>query len=544
MPRKQLIAIGLDGASFGFMKPLIAAGKLPTIQKLLDDGVNGELASTVPLNCAAAWTTFLTGKNPGHHGVFDFFEFTENEHHKTMIDFGSVKATPLWKILEQHDKTTLWVNIPITYPPQSLNGAMVSGALTPPGKPCAYPKALADELTRKNYIIDVSFQKHRNTKMLLRNIQKMTQDRYRLFTDLLKRYDWDFALVNFVGAERLQQVVWDHSEIIQEQYIEYDRLLGKLIKQLPSNVAIMLFSEHGYGDVEKKFFVNEWLSDLKLLSKKYSAGYPSIPEFANLQYQRWQTRSWAHCSAYTSEMNSSQKPGVFKKWLHRLNAHRWPGSFPKEHLTIKWNETYAYLISRFSYAININLKGREPNGIVEKGRQYDHLRSKIIYELKNLRDPHTFELIIDKVYRGEDFFEGPFAKNAPDIIFIPKNYAYSLEANKRISKHVISDSRDQCSRLSIPNPTGIFIASGPGFRQRASLTDLEICDLVPNILHYFDLPVPSDMDGTVRRQLFEQHADDVWPDLSNLASDSTVFSELSNLSPISLEDLDLWVMEN
>ena len=151
---------------------------------------------------------------------------------------------------------------------------------------------------------------------------------------------------------------------------------------------------------------------------------------------------------------------------------------------------------------------------------------------------------MDKVYRGEDFFDGPFAQSAPDIIFIPKNYAYSLEPDKRISNHVISDSHDQYSRLSTPNPTGIFIASGPGFRQKESINDLEICDLVPNILHYFDLAVPPDMDGNIRRQLFERHADDVLPDFLKLTPDASAFSKFSNLSPISPEDLELWVTEN
>lgn len=507
MSNNRILIIGIDGASFEFINPLIAAGKLPNIQKYIEKGASGPLQSTMPPICAPAWASFLTGKNPGKHGVYDFFEFKKNIYKKKVIDVNSIQSPTLPDILDKHKKNMIFMNIPIMFPPQRLNGVMVSGALTPPGKKCAYPESLSRELYRDDYIVDIAYDYIPNLTAFQRYVKQMTTKRFCTFSRLLEKYAWDLAVVDFVGAERLKQAVWEHPELINEIYIEYDKLIGKLCHQVGEDVSLIIMSDHGFTQVEKKFYVNEWLSELGFLAKEIKVGEPSIPEFIDVQFGEWRkshlgTRDWFSRSRFSAEKVRSFIPTSLEMLLKKFTPFKVNQVFPREHLIIDWRNTQAYLSSRFSYAINVNLKGREPGGIVEPGAEYEEVRDGIIHELFRLKDPQTFQNVIDDVYKGEDLFWGPYISEAPDIVFIPRNFAYSIEPDKKTARSVISNGDDQALVLSAPHPEGVFIASGPEFSSGTHFQDLKIWDIAPIILQLLDVPIPKEMDGRIKSGLF------------------------------------------
>lgn len=504
---QRILIIGIDGGTFNFITPLLSAGKLPNFQRLISGGVAGNLESTLPPVCTTAWASFLTGKNPGKHGVFDFFEFKKNAYKKKVVDINSIRTSSIWQIFHQYRKKLILMNIPIMYPARPTNGVMVTGALTPPGAKCAYPESLSQELYRQQYLVDVAYEFIPKVEPFWERIQQMTAKRVEVFQQLLRKYSWDLALVNFVGVERLQQAVWERKDLIEAQYQEYDRILGELMSQLDENVSIMVMSDHGFTAVNRKFYVNEWLGDLGLLAREIKVGEPSIPEFMNVQFERWRdervgVQEWLQNSGITSDKMRALIPTSIEMLLKKLSPLKARHVLPQEHLIIDWSNTYAYLSSRFSYAININLKGREPGGIVEPGQEYEEIRKFIVRELYRLKDPKTFQNVIDQVHLGEELFWGPHAAEAPDIVFIPQNYAYSIEPDKRLDKSVISNGEDLTNLHSAPDPNGIFMGYGPEFAKGRKLTQLKIWDLLPNILHLLDIPIPDDLDGVVRTDLF------------------------------------------
>lgn len=511
MPDNRILIIGLDGASFRFIRPLLQAGKLPNIQKIVENGVQGKLKSTMPPVCASAWASFLTGQNPGKHGVFDFFEFKKNAYKKKVIDIKSIKSPVLWQLLEKYDKKMIFMNIPIMFPPQRLNGVMVAGALTPPGKKCAFPESLSRELYRKNYIVDIAYDYIPNLDLFRRYVQQMTTTRYKTFRHLLEKYPWDLSVVNFVGLERLKQAAWDKTDLINELYIEYDRIIGKLIQFVGKDVLVMIISGHGFTSVEKKFFVNEWLSDLGLLTKEIKVGEPSIPEFIKMQFGKWREeplpmRDFLLKGGFNSDKVRAFLPTSLEMLLKKFAPLKLKQALPHEHLIIDWRNTQAYLSSRFSYAININLKGREPGGIVAP-EDYEEIRNHIIRELHRLKDPHTFKNIIQEVFKGEQLYWGPYAAGAPDIVFVPENFSYSIEADKRTEKSVISDSKDYAPVLSATHPDGIFLASGSEFAAGKMIQGLKIWDIAPIIFHLLNIPIPNDMDGVVPKEIFKTRSE-------------------------------------
>ena len=150
-PVRRLLIIGLDGATFDVLNPLIAEGRMPRLREAIAAGASGRLRSTVPPITPAAWTTFLTGKNPGSHGVIDFERY---DVHTNKLSFNSTRCLDhvrnLWQILGDHGLKVGSVNVPMTYPPTPVNGFLVSGFETPgPESDLVYPPALKNAILER-----------------------------------------------------------------------------------------------------------------------------------------------------------------------------------------------------------------------------------------------------------------------------------------------------------------------------------------------------------------------------------------------------------
>ena len=127
----RVLILGLDGVPWSLLDPWLAAGKLPNLARLIANGVRGDLRSTIPYVTAPAWTSCVTGVNPGKHGVFDFAMQRAGDYGITVVNSTSLRARPLWAILSEQGRRVGMVNVPVTYPPQPVNGVMVTCMLTP-----------------------------------------------------------------------------------------------------------------------------------------------------------------------------------------------------------------------------------------------------------------------------------------------------------------------------------------------------------------------------------------------------------------------------
>ena len=114
----RCIVIGLDGATFELINPLVKAGKLPTIKKMIEEGVHGVLKSTVPPLTGPAWVSFATGKNPGKHGCYDFELPRDSLDKIEMISSEDIKGETFYEVLDKQGKRCILVNLPCSYPPR------------------------------------------------------------------------------------------------------------------------------------------------------------------------------------------------------------------------------------------------------------------------------------------------------------------------------------------------------------------------------------------------------------------------------------------
>ena len=125
----KIVVIGVDGGDPELFNKWINEKKLPIFEKIKQNGVSGKLKSTTPPFSAPAWTSIVTGCNPGKHGIYGFETTGTLEPH--LINSRHRKMPAIWNYLTAINKTNIIINVPVTYPPENIRGVMITGLLTP-----------------------------------------------------------------------------------------------------------------------------------------------------------------------------------------------------------------------------------------------------------------------------------------------------------------------------------------------------------------------------------------------------------------------------
>jgi predicted AlkP superfamily phosphohydrolase/phosphomutase len=151
--------------------------------------------------------------------------------------------------------------------------------------------------------------------------------------------------------------------------------------------------------------------------------------------------------------------------------------------------------------IYINMEGREPEGIVSPGAEYEELLQDLTSRLEGLTDPETGEPVIESVFRRKDVYDGAYANDSPDLMFFTKKMQYKAMGLSDFSSPRIVDPIYGTTGHHRMN--GIMIWQGEGAVQKgARLHRARIQDLAPTILYAMDVPIPRAVDGEVLLDLF------------------------------------------
>src|SRR5512137_1814263 len=209
----KLLIIGLDGATFDLIKPWAAEGKLPTLARLMHDGVTGDLESTLPPVTSPAWPTFMTGKNPGKHGVFDFIRPRAGTF--DMVNASQIHGKLLWEILSEAGYSCGVLNVPITYPPRKVNGYLVPGLLSPDQGKTTWPpdflKPYEAELGPYRLTPRVSY-KAGNEDTFIADLADLIDAQARYALRLMRDHPTDFTMVHFLATDNGQHALWKHQD--------------------------------------------------------------------------------------------------------------------------------------------------------------------------------------------------------------------------------------------------------------------------------------------------------------------------------------------
>ncbi len=497
--KRRVFCIGIDGATFDVIKPMVVAGELPTFARLMEHGAFGPLLSTPNLISPSAWTSFLTGVNPGKHGIFEFYEKKRDCYGVRFINASDRKAASLWSILSEKGATVGVVNVPMTYPAEKLNGFLIAGLESPgpEAKGFCSPSGLYEELKGAlgRYIMEPGITSHvmagdlGSAEALL---YESIENRKASTLYLMKKYPWDFFNVVFRDTDPAQHCFWKYYDkgspdyvnspygcVIPEVYRRIDAAIGEILDALPGDVTVIVLSDHGFGFRQYgNLCLNGWLEGGRHLSFREG----DKPALTGRLYRQVEKRF--------KRKTKERLVRLFPRLRDRVQS----GVFFS---SIDWSHTRAFA-DGIREGIYINLAGREPEGIVEKGAEYESLRDEIIAGLMETTDPESGEPVVDKVLKREEVYDGDMTEMSPDLIvrWRPDVGINGLKAadGRAFTPRFLTEEHRTIS--GDHRESGVLFLTGPAVRS-GEIKDASIMDLAPTILHVMGHGVPEDMDGVV-----------------------------------------------
>ena len=506
--KPKLLVIGLDCGTFKFIKPYAKMGYLPNLAKIMAAGTTRIMKSTVPPVSPPAWTTFLTGKNPGSHGIFQFvnmdvsdYAFTSNR----LINSTLFSGTTFIDQLGDNGLKVGIVKIPFTYPPWEVNGFMIAGEPSPDWtKAHTYPPNLADKFERMNLGDSTDFMLY-NTEKLLNHLKYDCEVRTKITCDMLDWWDTDFFMVVHTATDAAAHRFWKFTDsfcpnyqksfkkyenIIRDVYVMVDQSIGQILKKIDKETVIFIMSDHGAARNALYYFhINAWLREQGYLRVKEEDGHKKFIKSTLTKVKNRLPTKWKHFLVTRFKEKYLKTFSDFQTVLNNF----------------KWSDTRAYAVSIYPTVdgVVLNLAGRQAGGIVETGRDGDRLLDEIRTRLSDLQDPRTGSHVVADIFHRDEIYQGDFAKKMPDLI-IKYNPVY--RGGQNTAKPYFSDVPASGFEFQSGNhdENGIFIASGPAIRKGVELDACNIQDMAPTILYAMGLAVPEHIDGRVNLDIFDE----------------------------------------
>jgi predicted AlkP superfamily phosphohydrolase/phosphomutase len=520
----KVLVVGLDGGSWSVIEPLARAGQIPNIARIMA-GVRGPLESTIPPVTPPAWTSFMTGKNPGKHGLYHFVEPEPGTYRTRYTNAGSRKARSIWSILSEAGHRVGVVNVPMTYPPEPVDGFMISGMDTPDeASEFIHPRSLVPELRQAvgPIKLDVRFlgfmHNDPRRQQVLGELHDIDEQRFRMMLHLLDREPVEVCMVVYGSTDTAQHYFWHYADpshfrydphgatvfgnAIGDVYRRLDRQIGVLMERLREDGVVMVVSDHGFGPTSSKtIYLNRYLAELGLLTY-LGSGTAGVGGLVSNAVRGMDRRLRGALSSDQKKRLARLFPNLRTKWEASLTAFD----------AIDWGMTKAYCSEVLASPANIwiNVKGRQPQGTVDPGGEYSELIDFLSERLLALKDPHTGRRVVERVLRKNEVYEGPYLDQAPDLLLAwweGDGFNAKTSLPKDHGKPVVGEDPAEVSGRAEWSGThrmdGVLAVRGSGIKVGAQVTGARIMDMAPTILHLLGEPIPDDMDGRVLTEMFD-----------------------------------------
>jgi predicted AlkP superfamily phosphohydrolase/phosphomutase len=515
-PAIKVFILGLDGATDDVLRPLIDAGEMPNLAALAATGVRGSLLSSVPPTSPVAWATFVTGKNPGKHGVYDFLEFSHDPLGGRVNTSRSVQGESIWEIVARAGLRSAAAGIALTWPPRKAAGFLIGDFLSPPGaRDLSTDPVLLAEMERLigPYEPWCTAAYHRgNEADVLRRLRAFLDHHLAAIRFLLGRGPWDLFAYNLMAVDRLLHELWhvfDEGHFFRkgrdlraarEGFVDFfraiDRAIGEIRAALPPDGALLVLSDHGNGAVTRYLNLNVWL-----LREGYIALRPGRrTALKRWLFERGKTPAWAYRRLARLGFADVVVKRLRGGQLGRLD--RLADLLFLSRRDIDWGGTRAYAQGNYGQVF-LNIEGRQPRGIVKPGGEAEALAGEIRSKLLALPDPESGLPLVAAVRGADEVYRGPLRPLAPDLLVEmrdPRHHTLGLfdfTTHKLLAK-AFSMSGDH-------RPEGVLYAGGSGIDGGSVPRGATIADIAPTVLRLLGIPPPADMDGRVLEEILAPH---------------------------------------
>jgi predicted AlkP superfamily phosphohydrolase/phosphomutase len=437
---RRLVFIGLDGTPYTFMRRLIEEGRAPNAARLIEQGSLLRMDSMWPWVSSVAWSSMMTGVNPAKHNIFGFIDRDPATYKQFIPTSRNMKAKTLWEVLSEAGKRVIVVNVPVTYPPRQVNGILVGGFLSPNLDKAVYPASYVQTLKTLDYIVDADPWKARESKDLaLQEVNAALDARIRTLFYLLEHEEWDYLHVHVMETDRLHHFLWQQMEegdptyapAFYAFYRRIDDMLGELAGRLDDNTTLMWMADHGFCTIKKEVYVNRWLMD----------------------------RGW---------LKLRNVPPDRQKGLDEIDP-----------------SSVAYSLDPGRVVIRV--RGREKEGCVAPGAEYEAIRDEIATAALALCDPDDGERIFQAAFKREDLYHGPYLEQAADLILAPYD---GYDPKGALYKEMLTYKGDELVGMHTFDDA-MFYVGGRTIPQ----TRFSVLNVMPTILELMGVPQPSGLDG-------------------------------------------------
>jgi predicted AlkP superfamily phosphohydrolase/phosphomutase len=491
----RAVVLGLDGGTWDLLRPLAERGVMPNLARALERGRHGRLRSCLPPFSAPAWMSISTGKNPGSHGIFDFWEAgTPGE--KRLVSSTSASGRKLWELVDDADKVARVLAVPVSYPPARLkHGSFVCGMFTPgEGVDYTWPRELKAELKALPGGYDADpYAKGLAGRAFIEQTHHVIRQQEVATRHLIDKGDWDLLFSVIQAPDPIQHKFWNVLEptdprydaakarellpLLEETYRRCDEVIGDRLAMAERGAFVLLVSDHGFGRYEKFFYLNTVLEGAGLLSRRQGA--------KRVATGRLSTRRVIEAIRRLDVIGLERRvPARFRERL--AGGIEAALSAP---IDLERSQAYAAASSAESVFINPRIPEAERGDVARR----------VIKVLEAARDPDTGEPIVERAHRREDVYDGSQLHRIPDVLIDFGERPYL--ASERLSARTIVEPLTGDSGGGRHRRYGIVLAAGPGV-EAGRLEGATIADLAPTVLHAMGLPVPDDMDGRVLAELF------------------------------------------
>ncbi len=491
----KIFVIGIDGGSFDLIERYVKEGKLPNFKKFFEKGFYGEIESTYPSISACAWTSFLTSKNPGAHGVFDFrnlniklYEMREAE----IIHSGFFKGITFFDYLNEKGLNVGAITVPITYPPWEIKDFLVSGFPTPDTREVfAYPPELKKEI--EPLTEDTSIFKGGSEKKVFDELIRLLEIRKRAGIYLYKKYKPFFFIIVLGSPDRAQhnfyKYINEKDNYIEKVYIKTDEVIGEFLKILDEDTLIFIMSDHGSRKRPlKKFNLNFFLKEKGfLIEKNKGMIYEPFKEIYKKLKRKFPYQ----------EIVFKKLPLNLRKILTKIDTFSETSLF-----NIDFSKTKAYRFPLYPPVdgIVINLKGRQEKGIVSL-EDYEKVRKEIKDKL--IEFSINNEKPLQRVFLREELYKGKYSEKLPDLIVL---YSDNFEGGSSLNGYISEMEKEDYEKLNgIHSTKGIFFGMGKVLKENYWIRgNYTLLDLAPTFLFLSSLPVPEEFEGKVIDEIIKE----------------------------------------
>ena len=371
--RRRVIVIALDGIPYSFFAAIEEMNLSPLLSSLHQTNKIYPMTTTLPPVSSVAWASFLTGVNPGVHGLTGFVDRKPDGYEPFVPTAVNLRVSTIYQHLSRLGLRVCSIGVPATFPPVPINGILVSGFLAPNVERSVYPLEEVEILKSFDYRLDIdAWSARESDESLIIQLPKMLSARINTANHYLNREKWDLFVFHILETDRLHHFMWRQMkdkeskalDLFSTVYGQIDNFLQKIMGSLSKDTSLIILSDHGFTELKKDFYLNRWLME---------AGYLSLTD--------------NHATNLTGITPGSK---VFSMAPGRIYLH---------------------------------LKGKAPHGTISNDNDAEALRKEISQSLENVHDPETSSRIIKKVADMREQWDLPEFDNSllqlPDLIAIP-----------------------------------------------------------------------------------------------------------------------------